>query len=82
MSPLVANVSKLTATAAFRSSGTAINGGTVVAKWGGGKPLIVRGVKNNRNIVELNFYPPSSKIRNDFWVGDGFQIIRNALYFK
>ena len=79
--PLVAGVSTLTATAAYRSSGAATNGGVVVAQWGSGAPLIVRGVKNGAAHVELNFYPPSSTARADFWVGDGATIMKNALLF-
>ena len=63
-------------------SGTATNGGVVVAEWGSGKPLIVRGVKNGVNHVELNFYPPSSTVRSDFWVGDGATIMKNALLYR
>ncbi len=81
-SPLVAGVSTLTATSAFRSSGTVTNGGITVAEWGSGKPLIVRGVKNGANHVELNFYPPSSTVRSDFWVGDGATIMKNALLYR
>jgi hypothetical protein len=81
-SPLVAGVSTLTATAGYKSTGLATNGGIVVAQWGGGAPLIVRGVKNNRNRAEINFYPPSSGARNDFWVGDGAIIMKNALTYR
>jgi hypothetical protein len=71
-SPLVAGVTTLTATAAFRSSGGIINGGVVVARWGSsGAPLIVSGVKNGKARAELNFYPPSSAARSDLWAGDG-----------
>lgn len=81
-SPLVAGVAKLTATAAYMSTGAAINGGVVVAQWGDGKPLIVRGVKNGRPYAALNFYPPSSGARADFWAGDGATIMKNALLYS
>ena len=82
MSPLVAGVTTLTATSAFRSTGGVVNGGVAVANWGSGAPLIVRGVKNGRNRAELNFYPPSITVRNDFWSGDGAKIMRNALLYR
>ncbi len=81
-SPLVINVKTLTATSGFKSSGGAVNGGVVVAQWGSGAPLIVRGVKNGRNRAEINLYPPSSTVRNDFWAGDGAIIMKNALIYR
>ncbi len=81
-SPLVAGVSKLSAQAAYRSSGGPINGGVVVAQWASGKPLIVRGVVKGRNRADVNMYPPSSKSRADFWSGDGTRIMRNALLYR
>ena len=80
-SPLLVGVTKLTATAAYRSTGGAINGGVVIANWGSGKPLVVAGTKGGKNLVSLNFYPPSSTIRADFWVGDGVNLLKNALLF-
>ena len=43
---------------------------------------LVRGVKNGVNHVELNFYPPSSTARSDFWSGDGATIMKNALLYR
>lgn len=65
-SPLVAGVATLTAVQASRSTGEVINGGVVVASWGSGTPLIVRGVKDGRNLVALNFFPVSSKVLFNF----------------
>jgi len=84
-SPLVAGVKTLTATAAYRSTGGAINGGVVVAQWQSGKPLIIRGVINGRNVATVNMYPPSAGQttgRQDFWMGDGANLLRNALLFQ
>ena len=81
-SPLVAGVTKLSAQAAYRSSGAVVNGGVVVAQWASGKPLIVRGVVKGRNRADVNMYPPSSKSRADFWSGDGTRIMRNALLYR
>jgi hypothetical protein len=84
-SPLLAGVASLTATQAARSTGPVISGrGAVVARWlGGGKePLVVRGARGNRTLVELNFYPPSSKALPGLWVGDGAALLRNALKYS
>jgi len=55
----------------------------VVARWGSGAPLIVRGVKDGRNLVALNFFPPSSRVAPNLWniTTDGAAIMRNALRF-
>ena len=81
MSPLLTGVTTLTATSAFRGNGMAINGGVVVATWGSGIPLVVTGKVGGRNMVSLNFYPPSADIRSDFWVGDGVKLMTNALQY-
>jgi hypothetical protein len=82
MSPLMAGVTTLSATSAYRCTGTVINGGVVVASWASlGSPLIVRGTVQMRNRVDLNFYPPSIDIRSDFWSGDGLAIMKNALLY-
>lgn len=80
--PLLADVVSLTATSGFRSAGEIVNGGIVVASWGSGAPLIVRGERDGRARVELNFFPPSSQASSDFWVGSGAEIMRNALLFQ
>lgn len=81
-SPLVTGVSKLTATSGYQSTGGVANGGVAVAEWGGGTPLIVKGAKNGFNRAELNFFPPSSTVRSDFWTGDGATIMKNALLYR
>jgi hypothetical protein len=81
-SPLLSGVTSLTATAAFRSQGGPIHGGVVVATWGSGAPLIVRGVHAERARVDLNLFPPSGDVRSDFWRGSGAEILRNALVFE
>ena len=58
-SPLLTGVTSLGASNAFRSSALVISGrGFVVARWGGGLPLVVRGLRGNRTLVELNLWPP------------------------
>ena len=56
-----------------------LNGSTVVAYWSDGNPLIVRGKKGGRNLVQLNMFPPYSA---SVWSGDGGTIISNALLFS
>jgi hypothetical protein len=80
-SPLLTGVSSLTATSAFGSLGGPINGGVVVATWGSGAPLIVRGLHGGRARVDLNLYPPSGDVRRDLWRGSGAELLRNALSF-
>jgi hypothetical protein len=82
--PLLTGVVNLSATLAYRSTATVINGGIVVAQWGGDarEPLVVRGVRGNRTLVELNFYPASSNVNPDLWTGDGAALMRNALKYS
>ena len=85
-SPLLADVSTLSATVAYRSQGSVIRG-EAVAEWSDGRPLIVRGTVidaggASRNRVDLNLYPPSSDVGANFWIGDGTEIVRNALLYK
>jgi hypothetical protein len=82
-SPLLTGVSSLTAHYATRNTVPVISGrGVVVARWRDGNPLVVRGVRGGRNLVELNVYPPSSSIEPNFWVGDGAVLMRNAIKYS
>ncbi len=81
LSPLMQGVSAFDATGTFRSIGGTINGGTIVAKWSSGYPLIVRGVVKGRNRVDVNFYPPATQAGSPQWTGNGAEMIRNALLF-
>jgi hypothetical protein len=81
-SPLVKDVMNITATAAYRSTGGVVNGGTVVAHWASGKPMVVRGTAKGRNLVSLNFYPPSNGARKDFVTGDVMPLLRNAMLYR
>ena len=83
-SPLLLEVGSLAASLAYRSTAPVINGGIVVARWGGGgrEPLVVRGVRGNRTLVELNFYPASSSVDPALWTGDGAALMRNALKYS
>ena len=62
---------------------------TIIANWTNGSPLIAeKSNKNNGDLiagkcVALNFYPPSSDVRGDFWntATDGALIMANALEY-
>ena len=81
-SPLVAGVDNLSASFAMRCAGFPVNGGTTVATWSSGLPLIVRGTIQGRNRVDVNLFPPSSNVFPELWVGDGTAILANALLFQ
>jgi hypothetical protein len=93
-SPLMNGVAYFAAQQAYRSTAPVIGGrGVVVARWQGGgrEPLVVRGVRGSRTLVELNFFPPSSaaaggtpdfKLSNTFWFGFGPALLRNALKYS
>lgn len=81
-SPLVQGVDQLSATTAFRSDGVAVNGGTVVASWSGGEPLVVRGVIGGRRRVDLNLWPVSSAAYPNSWTGDGTSLLIDALLYQ
>jgi hypothetical protein len=83
-SPLLAGVTNFDGgTSSFRSTGT-LNGAAIdVADWSNGSPLIARRTINGTARVDLNFYPPSSDARSDFWTSgsDGGLLMGNALLF-
>lgn len=82
-SPLMAGVSQLSATGAYRSQGQVVNGGTVVARWSGtGRPLVVRGFVKGRNRVDLNMWPVSSAGSSNGWTGHGATLLKNALLYR
>jgi hypothetical protein len=85
-SPLLYGVASLFALSAFRSTAPLVVGrGVVVARWRGGgqEPLVLRGTRGGRTLVELNFYPVSSSAGYySFWTGDGAQLLRNGLKFS
>ena len=83
-SPLLNGVDSFAASTAYRSTAPVITGrGVVVARWrsAGEEPLVVRGERNGRTLVELNIYPPSSSEDSRFWAGSGAALLRNALKF-
>lgn len=69
-------------TSSYRANSiTLMPGSEVVANWSNGDPLIVTREIGNSKRVDLNFYPPSSDARSDFWLAstDGGQIMANAV---
>jgi hypothetical protein len=85
LSPLMAGVASLAARNAYRSTAPVVDGrGVVVARWAGGgqEPLVVRGRRGNRTLVELNFFPPSSSASSEFLTGDGALLLRNGLKYS
>ncbi len=83
LSPLMAGVAFLNATAAWRSMAPIIAGrAVVVARWGNGDPLVLRGKRGARTLVELNFFPPSSSAKSSYWTGDGALLLRNGLKYS
>jgi hypothetical protein len=60
---------------------TTASGATLVANWSNGQPLVATKVFTAGRIAGLNFYPPSSDARADFWRSntDGARLMANAL---
>jgi hypothetical protein len=81
-SPILNGVNALTSTAAYTGVGGPINGATVVASWTFNTPLVVSQVLMGRNRCDLDFYPPSSTVRGDFWSGDGATLMKNCLLYN
>jgi hypothetical protein len=84
-SPLMVGVASLNASVAHRTTAPPITGrAVVVARWRGGgqEPLVLRGMRGDRTLVELNFSPPSSNVESHWWTGDGAQLMRNALKYS
>lgn len=80
--PIMIGVTALSATMAFQSSGGLVAGSTLVASWSTGGPLVATS-NSLPGRADLNFYPPSSSVRADFWntAGDGTKLMVNALLY-
>ena len=85
-SPLMTGVASFSASGASRSTAPVVAGrAVVVARWAGGgqEPLVLRGMRGNRTLVELNFYPPSQDVGDSsLWAGNGAELMRNALKYS
>jgi uncharacterized repeat protein (TIGR01451 family) len=66
----------------YHNSPIAITAGaTLVASWSNGQPLVGAKQAGAGRVVGLNFFPPSSNARSDFWAAatDGGRLMANAL---
>lgn len=70
-------------TSSYYSTGSLRSGAVRIADWSNGAPLVVLSPGFNGRIVSLNFFPPSSDIRSDFWTSstDGAKLMANSLNF-
>src|SRR5208283_2712501 len=59
-------------------------GATLVAHWTDGQPLVATKQLTAGRVVALNFYPPSSNARSDFWRAStkGGLLMANALLYS
>jgi hypothetical protein len=81
-SVLLRDVSVLTGNV-WHGTQAVVNGGVVVASWGNGSPLIVRGVVKGRKRADVNFMPfPNGNVQGQTWTGDGIELLRNALLYR
>jgi MYXO-CTERM domain-containing protein len=57
------------------------SGATQIAHWSNNLPLVAAKTTSNGSAVALNFFPPSSDARSDFWESttDGARLMANAL---
>jgi hypothetical protein len=83
-SPILAGVTSFDGgSSSYYNTVGALNPGAVaVADWSNGTSLIAENLTSfNGRVVGLNFYPPSSDARSDFWnaSSDGALIMANAL---
>lgn len=84
-SPLMAGVSGFSGGSnAYCDTGMALKANaTLVSNWTNGTPLEAFRMDKNAPVVGLNFYPPSSDVRGDFWNSStgGAQLMANAINF-
>ena len=66
------------------SSITTTAGATLVAHWSNGQPLVAAKDIGAGHFAGLNFFPPSSDARSDFWVAstDGARLMADALLWS
>lgn len=59
------------------------SGGTLIASWNDGMPLVTEKRINGQRRVDLGFYPASSSLYSDYWnsATDGAKIMANALLY-
>ncbi|MBI2516092.1 MAG: PEP-CTERM sorting domain-containing protein [Opitutae bacterium] len=84
LSPLLTGVTTFSGgTSSYYSTGSLRSGAIRVADWSNGVPLVAISPGFNGRIVSLNFFPPSSDIRSDFWDSstNGLRLMTNSLNF-
>ncbi len=82
--PVLANVATFSGgTASYHNTVNVAGGGTAIADWTNGAPLVAEMTGFGGRIIGLNFYPPSSDARADFWrtSTDGDQLMANAMVY-
>ena len=83
-SPIMAGVTTFDGgSSSFRGTGSPNMSAVRVADWSNGEPLVLRRTIGGVPRVDLNFFPPSSDARPDFWTAstDGVKLMANALIF-
>lgn len=82
-SPIMTGVDSLSAINAYHANTSVRAGATLIASWSNGAPLVAVSNGFNGQVVTLNFFPPSSTARSDFWNAstDGAQLMANALLY-
>jgi hypothetical protein len=83
-SPLMTGVNTFDGgSSSYRSTGGLASGAVDVADWSNGQPLVATLNSFAGRVVALNFYPPSSDSRADFWTSgtDGARLMANALTY-
>ena len=70
-------------TSSFHNLVTTSSGASLVAHWTDGQPLVATKQLTAGRVVALNFYPPSSNARYDFWLANtkGGLLMANALLY-
>jgi hypothetical protein len=81
-SPILSGVTSFNGgTSSYFDTVSVANGGTQVAHWNNGTPLVVTKTMGAGKVVALNMYPPSSDVSVSFWTSStsGGQLMANAL---
>jgi len=70
-------------TSSYHNTGTVAPNAVRIADWTNNAPLVAEMPGFNGGIIGLNFYPPSSDARSDFWRSDtdGDMLMGNALAY-
>lgn len=80
--PILTGVSSFNGgSSSFHNTISLASGATLIAHWTNGRPLVATKQKTAGRVAGLNFYPPSSSVRSDFWVSStsGARLMANAL---